>query len=124
MQITKIKIVVLSLALLLSVMSAFSQGTINNPGIGSFSGFWQYNNGQDTVYLKCEVRYFNVSSTTMRIAQFYYTFKQNNTIVWDNITNTNAYNNSDYYGSKPQGPGYDSLIVSGQDLSKRKTDEG
>jgi len=117
---------ILSIIILLGAsLSLKAQEYSNPPGIDKFVGTWVYINGVDTIKLKAVARYVEFPGIQARVLDFYYTYKQGNSIVWDNIINSPDHKKSDFGGARPYGgANYDTLEVAGHDKLKRKTDEG
>ncbi len=106
-------------------LSLTAQEYSNPPGTDKFAGTWVYINGIDTIKFKVVARYVEYPDVHARVLDFYYTYKQGNSIVWDNIINSSDTKKRDLGGARPYGgANYDTLEVAGRDKPKRKTDEG
>lgn len=117
---------ILSILILLGIgLYLRAQEYSNPPGTDKFAGIWVYINGIDTIKLKAVARYVEYPDVQARVLDFYYTYKQGNSILWDNIINSSDTKKRDLGGSRPYGgSNYDTLEVAGRDKLKRKKEEG
>lgn len=105
--------------------NGYSQQYYNSPGINKFSGYWRYIDGSDTLTMQCVVRYFEFSSENfVQGANFYYSYKQGSSLIYNNLENENDIQGANFGGAKPYGPNLDTLQFAGRDHLKRKRDEG
>ncbi|HMK03549.1 MAG TPA: hypothetical protein VK489_05135 [Ferruginibacter sp.] len=117
------KTLLLIAAIIISSLNVRAQEYFNFEGMDKFAAVWEFANGPDTIRLYCSVRYVG-SDLKIKSALLYYTYKQGNTIIWDNFSNANNDDRADFGGTRPYGPNKDSLVIMGRDQLKRKRDEG